>query len=75
MSEIIFPQEVNEILSEIYDSSGAIYENIRYLHHLTGWTYGEIVDKVSRNCDYYGTANVIRFFAADQLEYEQKSDS
>lgn len=75
MSEIIFPQEVNAILSEIYDSSGEIYEDIRYLHHMTGWTYGEIVDKVSKNQDYYGTADVIRFFVNAEIKREQENSS
>lgn len=36
MKEVFFGKEVNEVLSEIYESSGAIYEDILYLHRMTG---------------------------------------
>ena len=75
MKEVFFGKEVNEVLSEIYESIGTIYDNILYLHHMTGWSYGEIVDKVSRNQDYYGTADAIRFFVDAEIRQEQKNSS
>lgn len=29
---------------------------------MTGWTYEEMADKVSRNCDYFSLSDIIRFF-------------
>lgn len=75
MKEEFFTEEVNEVLSEINDYSQTIYEYLIYLHNMTGWSYGEIVDKVSRNCDYYCLADIIRVFADAEIKQEQKGAS
>ena len=75
MREEFFAKEVNEVLGDIDDYCAGIYDNILYLHHMTGWSYGEIVDKVSRNQDYYGTADAIRFFVDAEIRQEQKNSS
>lgn len=62
MKEEFFPKEINTVLQEISDYSEIIYENLVYLHNMTGWTYEEMADKVSRNCDYFSLSDIIRFF-------------
>ena len=73
MREDFFAKEVNEVLGDIDDYCAGIYDDILYLHNMTGWTYGEIFDKVSRNQDYYGLADAIRFFAEAEIKQEQKN--
>lgn len=75
MKEVFFDANVSEVLSDISDCCVEIYDGILYLHHMTGWTYGEIVDKVSRNQDYYGIADAIRFFVGAEIKQEQKNSS
>lgn len=72
MTEVFFPDEVNEVLSEISDASGELYENVVYLHDMTGWSYEELTDKVSRNCDYYGIADIFRYFADAEMKLKQQ---
>lgn len=57
-----FPKEVEHILSEILDDMQNILDNIIYLHDMTGWTYEEMLDKVSKNVDYYGLTGHMRLF-------------
>ena len=73
MQEVFFPEEVNEVLEEINDYSQFICRNLLYLHNMTDWTYEEIADKVSRNCDYFSLTDTIRFFAdgAESVEWEK----
>ena len=72
MQEVFFTEEVNTALEDINDCSQIIYRNLVYLHNMTDWTYEEIADKVSRNCDYFSLSDIIRFFAdgAEGVEYE-----
>lgn len=72
MQEEFFTKEVNTVLEEINDCSQTIYRNLVYLHNMTDWTYEEIADKVSRNCDYFSLSDTIRFFAdgAEGVEWE-----
>lgn len=74
VKEEFFAEEINEVLSVINDNYEEIFESLVRLHNMTGWTYGEIADKVSRNCDYYSLADVIRFCAdgAEGVEWEMR---
>lgn len=72
MEEVFFPKEINAVLEEINDYCKMICMELVFLHNMTDWTYEEIADKVSRNCDYFSLADAIRFFSdwAEGIEYE-----
>lgn len=72
MQEEFFQKEINTVFEEIRDYCEMICRELFFIHNMTDWTYEEIADKVSRNCDYFSLADIIRFFAngAEGVEYE-----
>ena len=75
MREEFFAKEVNEVLSDIVDYCTGIYDDILFLHNMTGWTYEELADKVSRNCDYFSIADIFRYFADAEMKQKQQNGS
>lgn len=73
MEEQFFPKEINEVLSMVSENYSEIYEGLIYLHDMTGWSYSEIAERVSRNQDYYTLKDLICF--AMNTEIKRENDS
>lgn len=73
MEEQFFHKEINEVLSMVSDEFGEIYNGLIYLHDMTGWSYAEIAERVSRNQDYCYLKDLIRFAMKSEIDREKDS--